>query len=122
MTENEYLSLLSNLREEATVQIQFFVAVFSAYVLVIYVQGKKLSGLSLTLLTITYSLFITIPMLASTVAVSNISAVAASYATEHPDAIVEHVLVPMLPVYNILLLVLCWLLSVGYMLITRRSA
>ena len=121
MTENEYLSLLSNLREEATVQIQFFVAVFSAYVLVIYVQGKKLSGLSLTLLTITYSLFITIPMLASTVAVSNISAVAASYATEHPDAIVEHVLVPMLPVYNVLLLVLCWLLSIGYMLITRRS-
>ena len=121
MTENEYLSLLSNLREEATVQIQFFVAVFSAYVLVIYVQGKKLSGLSLTLLTITYSLFITVPMLACTVAVSNISAVAASYATEHPDAIVEHVLVPMLPVYNVLLLVLCWLLSIGYMLITRRS-
>lgn len=120
MTENEYLILLSNLREEATIQSQFFVAIFSAFILVIYAVGKKLSTLYLSLLTLSYSLFIAVPILASMVAVSNIVAVAASYAREYPEAIIEHVLVPYLPFYNITLLIFCWLLSIAYMMLSRR--
>ena len=120
MTENEYLILLSNLREEGTVQAQFFVALFSAYIVVIYAVGKDLSAHYLTLLTISYSLFMVIPITASHVAVSNIVAVAKNYALEYPDAIIEHVLIPYLPIYNVGLLVFCWLLSIAFM-VSRRS-
>lgn len=121
MTENDYLTLLSNLREEGTVQAQFFVTVFSAYILVIYAVGKKLSNLYLSLLTLTYSLFLAIPVLASNVAVSNITAVAEKYALQYPDAVIEHVLIPNLAFYNTALLIFCWLLSVGFMLSNRKQ-
>lgn len=120
MTENEYLILLSNLREESTVQTQFFVAVFSAYILAIYAVGQKLPPLYLSLLTLSYSLFIAIPIMASRVAISNSTAVAERYAVEFPDAIVEHVLIPYLPSFNTALLTFCWLLSIAYMLTNRR--
>jgi hypothetical protein len=120
MTENEYLILISNLREEATVQTQFFIAIFSAYILVIYAVGKKLSTLYLSLLTLSYSLFIAIPIIASRVAISNIAAIAESYAIKYPDAIVEHVLIPYLPSFSTALLIFCWCLSIAYMLTNRR--
>lgn len=120
MTENDYLTLLSNLREESTVQLQFFVAVFSAYVLAIYAVGRKLSTLHLSFLTLSYSVFITGPILVSRVAISNSTAVAKSYAMEYPNAMVEHVLLPHLPNFNTALLVFCWLLSIVYMLTNRR--
>jgi hypothetical protein len=120
MTENEYLILLSNLREESTIQTQFFVAIFSAYILAIYAVGQKLSPLYLCFLTLSYSLFIAIPILASRVAISNSTAVAERYAIEYPDGIVEHVLIPYLPSFNTALLIFCWLLSIAYMLVSRR--
>ncbi|MFK7865469.1 MAG: hypothetical protein AB8B95_14735 [Pseudohongiellaceae bacterium] len=121
MTENEYLILLSSLREEGSIQAQFFVAIFSAYILAIYTVGKELSKQYLMLLTLSYTLFIAIPALASHVAVSNIVEVAESFSQAYPDAMVEHTLVPYMPVYNSLLLVFCWLLSIIFTLTHRRE-
>lgn len=119
MTENDFLTLLSNLREEATVQAQFFVTIFSAYILVVYAVGRKISNLYLSLLTLTYTLFVAIPVIASNVAVSNITAVAERCALECPGAVIEHVLIPYLPFYNTALLIFCLLLSVAFMLTNR---
>lgn len=122
MSENEYLVLLSSLREEGAVQAQFFVAIFSTFIVAIYAVGKRLSTLHLSLLTVSYSLFMFTSITASYVAISSITAVAASYANEYPESIVEHVLIPYLPFYNTSLLVFCWLLSIGFMLTNRRQA
>ena len=121
MSEFEYLDLLSNLREEATVQTQFFVAVFSAFVITIYFAGKKLSSIYLALLTVCYSLFIITPILASHVAVSQITSVAKQYASDYPNAIVEHTLIGQLPALSTILLIVCWLLSVLFMFSHRKN-
>lgn len=121
MSEFDYLDLLSSLREEATVQAQFFVAVFSAYILTVYFVGRKLSAIYITLLTICYSLFIITPILASHVAVSQITSVAHQYAADFPDAMVEHVLVAQLPAFNTTLLIVCWILSIVFMFSHRRA-
>ena len=121
MSEFEYLNLLSSLRQEATVQTQFFVGVFSAFVLTTYFAGKKLSSIYLALLTVCYSLFIITPILASHVAVSQITSVAHQYASDYPNAMVEHTLIAQLPVLSTLLLLLCWLLSIFFMLSHRKN-
>lgn len=121
MSEVEYLNLLSNLRQEATVQTQFFVAVFSAFVVTVYFVGEKLSSRYMVLLAACYSLFIITPILASHVAVSQITRVARQYASDYPDAIVEHVLIAQLPVFSTSLLVLCWAISIFFMLSHRKA-
>lgn len=119
MTEYEYLNLLSTLREEGAIQSQFFVAIFSAYILAIYAVGKKLSTLSISVLTLCYTLFMVPTILSSAVSASNITAVARDYSVKYPQALVEHLVIPNLHLYYSLLLIFCWLLSVGYMMTTR---
>lgn len=121
MSEVEYLNLLSNLRVEATVQTQFFVAVFSAFVVTVYFVGEKLSPRYMVLLTVCYSLFIITPILASHVAVSLITSVAHQYALDYPNAIIEHVLIGQLPVFSTALLVVCWAISIFFMLSHRKA-
>jgi hypothetical protein len=121
MSEYEYLTLLSTLREEATIQIQFFMAVFSAYILVIYFSGKQLSLTFLSLLSITYSCFIISPIIAYHTTASNLTAVAARYALDYPEAMVEHVLVDNIANTTAALFILCWVLSVLFMISHRKS-
>ena len=116
MTEYEYhdFALTSQLAGgQASMDV---VAVFFAYIICVYIVGRKLTSFQVTALTIVYTTFVFMPIIAVHETLQNLQAVAAKYPeyeqTQGYLMAVASVLVP-------LTLAMAWLLSVVYMLSLR---
>jgi hypothetical protein len=91
MSEYEFLDLISTLRQESIAHQTSFFTLWSAYVLLIYFVGHKLSRLYVIPLTIVYTAFAIVTALGFQVAMLNQYAVIDSYLAAFPDtALAEH--------------------------------
>jgi hypothetical protein len=86
MTQYEYINLISTLRSEAAGHEMDFFAIWSAYVVVIYLVGRELPRLYAVLVSALYLACAAIPALGFQLAVENQYAVIRSYIAAYKDA------------------------------------
>ncbi len=86
MSEYEFISLISLLRQEAAgFQWQFF-SIWSAYMLVIYFIGQKFPNTYIYILTLLYTVFVIVPTMGFLLAMENQYSLIELYLEAYPDS------------------------------------
>ncbi len=121
MTEYEYIYLISELRQETAIHAMNFFAIWSAYLLTVYIVIRNLSGLYTFLLTFIYSLFIYAPARASQASIENTYNLIDRYQMTYPQSALME---PVTNIVDILLLIvhlIAWAISILFMIHRRKS-
>lgn len=120
MSEYEYLDLISTLRQESVTHQMAFFTIWSAFIVLIYFVGRKLSTLYVVPLTIIYTAFVVVTAFGFQVAMQNQYAVIGSYLAAHPSsALVQQEAI------NVRLIILGvdvvgWVMSILFLIHRRR--
>jgi hypothetical protein len=116
MTEYEYLELITLLRENMGFHSMNVFGVLAAYVMVVYFSGRELSAMQISVITVLYSLFLTLPIGAMRVSVSNLIDISQKYVLEFPDRVVSQIHAPNALLYFIpYSYIIAWAASILFM-------
>jgi len=120
MTEYEFITLISLLRQEAaTFQWQFF-SIWSAYMLVIYFVGQRFSTLYVLILTGLYTVFVFVPTMGFLVVMENQYSLIELYLQTFPISTIIDEEPINTPLVILSLDILGWLISILFMLHMRK--
>jgi hypothetical protein len=84
MSEYEFLDLISTFRQEAVAHQMAYFAVWSAYMVAVYLIGRELSGTYAALPTLVYTVFVIVPAFGFQVAMKNQYSVIDAYLATFP--------------------------------------
>lgn len=121
MTEYEFVSLISDLRTESAIHAMNFFAIWSAFIIVVYFVGNRISKIYSIFLAVLYTFFAIAPATTFFGVLRNIYSTIDRYHLAFPDtAYVQSVGVP---ITNILLFVyiFAWLVSIAFLIHTRKK-
>ena len=115
MTEFDYLTLISSLRAENGAHTINYFSVLTAYLLAVYLVGRKIGFLLIILLTVLYSLFQLTIITSLNSAIVDIIGLSSRYASEYPLATVPG-MGEYIPTLQLAISVGGWLLSLIFMI------
>lgn len=121
MSEYEFISLISLLRQEAAgFQWQFF-SIWSAYMLVIYFIGRKFPNTYIYILTLLYTVFEIVPTMGFLLAMENQYSLIELYLQAYPDSAIVSKEPLNIPLVIFLVNSLGWVISIVFMFHTRKA-
>ena len=112
MDEYQALEAIYTIRGVAAQDAMNFIAVLSAYLIVAYLVGSKLSQFQLWSISVLYSLFSLGPIWGFHIAILDMNA--SQYAGTHPTYLKSAGYIP-------LIMLFAWALSIAFMLEARRN-
>jgi hypothetical protein len=84
--------------------------------MVVYFSGRELSAMQISVITVFYSLFLTLPIGAMRVSVSNLIDISQKYVLEFPDRVVSQIHAPNALLYFIpYSYIIAWAASILFM-------
>lgn len=91
MSPAEYLELIIMSRDSIAAGAMNAIAIFTAYVVAMYIAAKQLSVLQHLILSIAYTIFYFAPVRTVVVTISQVFALGAGFFEDHPDEAIRFV-------------------------------
>ncbi len=122
MTQYEYINLISTLRSEAAGHEMDFFAIWSAYVVVIYLVGRELPRLYAVLMSVLYVACAAIPAFGFQLAVENQYAVIGLYIAAYKDAAIMGTNSVAVPLIVLSVNAIASMAAIAFLIQRRRTA
>ena len=117
MDDYEAIQAMYAIREVLASDAMNFISIMSAYLAVAYVVGKRLSRFQVWSISCLYTVWVAAPATATYIALRDVGALNEKIAVGHLDAN----LMVQYPIVLPLLMSLSWLVSIVFMLQTRKA-
>lgn len=121
MSEYEFISLISLLRQEAAgFQWQFF-SIWSAYMLVVYFIGRNFPNLYVYILSLLYTVFVMVPTMGFLLAMENQYSLIELYLQTYPGSAIVNAEPLNTPMIILFVNSLGWTISIVFMFHIRKA-